>query len=430
MSTAASPGNNSTWERLWNGSPALPHTPLDDETRQRVDLPGTLLPAPEGLNQPAVFEPAMKQFSRAYRAGEPRFEDAETGRAWHRARRTALDVVLATIAEGPWARHLVLRGSVLMATWFPETARDPGDLDFVVVPQEWAVTEPRTADLFTGIARAAAAATPRHDVVIDAGGAVTEDIWTYERVPGRRMVLPWTAPGTAGGTVQLDVVFNETLPTPAVLTELSPLGAGPGSRVLAATPELSLAWKLLWLVSDAYPQGKDLYDAVLLAEHAPASYEQIRSAFVLGGHEGLRPAGRWWLEQLAVEDGWAHFAAEHPWVEGTAESHAARLERVLAPFFDMAERDGEDAYGRWARWLRPLVDTHRASDATHPAGPLTHLAQSEGNGLTAAVVVVREVLGPQAVSVEEALDVVMSHEAFGIWRGYEHARSWIIEELS
>ncbi|MFC9243754.1 nucleotidyl transferase AbiEii/AbiGii toxin family protein [Streptomyces sp. NPDC057136] len=429
MSTA-SPGNNSTWKGLWNGSPGLPHVPLDEETRQRMDLPGTLLPAPEGLNQPVVFEPALQHFSNAYRAGEPRFEDPETGRAWQRARRTVLDVVLAAIAEGPWARHLVLRGSVLMATWFPETARDPGDLDFVVVPQEWAITEPRTAELFVGIAQAAAAAAPRSDVVIDAGGAVTEDIWTYDRVPGRRMLLPWTAPGTAGGTVQLDVVFNETLPAPAMLTELSPLGAGPGCRVLAATPELSLAWKLLWLVSDAHPQGKDLYDAVLLAEHSPPSYEQIRDASVLGGHEGLRPAGRWWLENLITEDGWAHFAAEHPWVEGTAASYTARLERALAPLLHAAEPHGEDDYDRWARWLRPLVDACRASNAPHPADPLTHLVQSEMNGLTAAVIVVREVLGRRTVSVEEALGVVMSHDAFGIWRGYTDAQSRVLGELS
>lgn len=33
-----------------------------------------------------------------------------------------------------------------------------------------------------------------------------------------------------------------------------------------ASDEESLAWKLLWLYSDIHPQGKDLYDAVLLAE--------------------------------------------------------------------------------------------------------------------------------------------------------------------
>ncbi|MFG2526860.1 hypothetical protein [Streptomyces sp. NPDC048516] len=36
--------------------------------------------------------------------------------------------------------------------------------------------------------------------------------------------------------------------------------------VRAAARALSLAWKVLWLVSDLHPEGKDLYDALLLAE--------------------------------------------------------------------------------------------------------------------------------------------------------------------
>ncbi|MEU9562300.1 nucleotidyl transferase AbiEii/AbiGii toxin family protein [Streptomyces sp. NPDC048161] len=186
------------------------------------------------------------------RAGEPHFGAGEeaTGRAWHRARRTVLDTVHATVADGPWGDHLVLRGSVLMATWFGEAARDPGDLDFLVVPWDWALDDPRLSGLFEQIARDAAAAADRGSVRIDAAGMVTEDIWTYERVPGRRMLLPWTADGVPGGAVQLDVVFNEILPSAAALTELQPLGDGPGCRVQAVSPELSLAWKLLWLATD------------------------------------------------------------------------------------------------------------------------------------------------------------------------------------
>ncbi|MGW0962041.1 nucleotidyl transferase AbiEii/AbiGii toxin family protein [Streptomyces gelaticus] len=217
------------------------------------------------------------------------------GRAWHRARRTVLDTVLASIADGPWGGHLVLRGSVLMATWFGDAARDPGDLDFLFVPRDWAMDDPRASGLFDTIAQDAAAA--RGAVRIEAAGMVAGDIWRYDRVPGRRVLLPWTADGVPGGTVQIDVAFNESLPSPAALTELRPLGDGPGCRVQAVSPGLSLAWKLLWLVTDAYPQGKDLYDAVLLAERTPPSYELVREAFVLGGTEGLRPIGSWWLDE-------------------------------------------------------------------------------------------------------------------------------------
>ncbi|MFD9371121.1 hypothetical protein ACFWA6_25935 [Streptomyces sp. NPDC060020] len=59
-----------------------------------------------------------------------------------------------------------------------------------------------------------------------------------------------------------------------------------GTVVLAATPALSPAWKVLWPVGDRHPQGKDRYDAVLPAEHcrlpnalAPVLVEALRPAF-------------------------------------------------------------------------------------------------------------------------------------------------------
>ncbi|MFD0337316.1 nucleotidyl transferase AbiEii/AbiGii toxin family protein [Streptomyces sp. NPDC127117] len=419
------------------------------------------------MNHPLIFEPALKQFANAYRAGEPLFGDGrdEVGRAWHRARRTALDTVLASIADGPWGGHLVLRGSMLMATWFGEAARDPGDLDFLFVPRDRSMDDPRCAGLFDTIARDAAetAAAARGSVRIDAAGLVTEDIWTYDRVPGRRMLLPWTADGVPGGTVQLDVVFNEALPSPAVLTELQPLGDGPGCRVQAVSPELSLAWKLLWLVTDAYPQGKDLYDAVLLAERTPPAYELVREAFVLGGAEGLRPPGAWWLNEFGVQTGWEHFTAEHPWVTESATSYCGRLAQALAPLLEAAERldeaseahvpggtngageanradgacGGHEAdseasgrYRQWARWLQPLVESTRRAAPEDPAAALGFLADGGRDGLTAAVVVLREIAGPGHLGLADALAGVLSHEGnWRHWRNYPEACELALDEL-
>ncbi|MEU9318358.1 nucleotidyl transferase AbiEii/AbiGii toxin family protein [Streptomyces sp. NPDC048295] len=440
----SSADGSSAWTRFYQGSPRVPHAPLDEETRLSAELPGTLLPAPEGMNHPLVFEPALKQFANAYRAGEPEFGDGEEemGQAWHRARRTVLDTVLASIAEGPWGAHLVLRGSVLMATWFGEAARDPGDLDFLFVPRDWAMNDPRASGLFDTIARNAAAAAAHGPVRIDAAGMVTEDIWTYDRVPGRRVLLPWAADDVPGGTVQIDVVFNESLPSPAVLTELRPLGDGPGCRVQAVSPELSLAWKLLWLVTDSYPQGKDLYDAVLLAERKPPSYELVREAFVLGGTEGLRPAGGWWLDELGVQTGWEHFTAEHPWAAESAASYCERLARALAPLMEAAERtdgaaEAEEAetevsgrYRQWARWLQPLVDSTRTSAAGNPAASLAQLDEGGWNGLVAAVVVVREVVGRSRLGLTDALAVVLSHEgSWRYWRNHPDACARALDEL-
>lgn len=408
-----------TWKGLWRGSPGIPHDELPEEDRSRLGYPKTLLPAPAGLRQPVVFDPSLKQYPAAYRAGEPVFEDEESERAWRRARRTALDTVLAAVADGPWSERLVLRGSALMAGWFGGAAREPGDLDFVVVPQDWPIDDPRTPDLFADIARNAG---DRSDgpVRIDASGAVTEDIWTYDRVPGRRLLLPWTAPGVPGGTVQLDVVFNEPLPAPAESTEIRPLGDGPGCRLWAVTPELSLAWKLLWLITDGYPQGKDLYDAMLLAERAAPSYERVRDTLVLSGTEALRPCGSWWMDDIADEDRveWAEFVREHPWVTVTEPECAGRLGAALAPLFEAAERPGESGYQRWVRWLEPLVVATRALPGPDRPTALARLADGAWPGLTAAVVVTRELAGgPGAVSVEEAMSaLVFGHDRWSGWR--------------
>ncbi|MFF1648775.1 nucleotidyl transferase AbiEii/AbiGii toxin family protein [Streptomyces sp. NPDC058240] len=429
----SSADESASWTRLREGSPRVPHTPLDEEKRRSSDIPGTLLPAPDGMNHPLVFEPALKQFANAYRAGEPDFGDGgeEVGRTWHRARRTVLDTVLASIADGPWGDHLVLRGSVLMATWFGRAARDPGDLDFLFVPRDWAMDDPRTSGVFGTIARDAAAAAVGGPVRIDAAGMVTEDIWTYDRVPGRRMLLPWTADGVPGGTVQLDVVFNEILPSPAVLTELRPLGDGPGCRVRAVSPELSLAWKLLWLVTDMYPQGKDLYDAVLLAEHSPPVYELLREAFVLGGTEGLRPVSARLFDDLGVQTGWEHFIAEHPWVTESAASYCGRLARALAPLLETeVSAGGTGRYRQWSRWLQPLVEATRASAAEAPAAALGYLAEGGRDGLLAAVVVVREITGPRRPDLADALADVLSHEgSWQYWRDHPEACVRLLDEL-
>ncbi|MEJ8644468.1 nucleotidyl transferase AbiEii/AbiGii toxin family protein [Streptomyces sp. MS1.HAVA.3] len=164
-----------------------------------------------------------------------------------------------------------------------------------------------------------------------ADAAVCEDIWTYERVPGRRLVLPWSAPGLPGGHVQLDFVFNEPLPAAPEPADVA------GVRLPAATRELSLAWKLVWLATDSYPQGKDLYDAVLLAESCAAPYELLHTVFRDSG-EFFPPVP--WVRKLDLDAfsevewaDWDTFAAEYPGIPGSASSYAERLLTALAPSF-------------------------------------------------------------------------------------------------
>ncbi|UQX01066.1 nucleotidyl transferase AbiEii/AbiGii toxin family protein [Streptomyces sp. RerS4] len=308
--------------------------PRSDWARRQEELPRT---STTGLAEPGregdlFFDPALKHFAHGYRVADTAV-DPGLRPAWQAARRRALDVMVRGVAESGWADSLVLRGSMLMASWFGAPAREPHDLDFIVVPQDWGIEEARTERMLTAIAEAAERVAAREGgLVVAAAGAVCEDIWTYERVPGRRLVLPWSAPGLPGGQVQLDFVFNERLPAPAEPTEVA------GVRVPAATPELSLAWKLVWLATDMYPQGKDLYDAVLLAERYAAPYELVHTVFRESGEffpPGAAEDAPVTLEAFAEARwvDWEQFAQEYPGVGGSAEAYAGRLLAALGPTF-------------------------------------------------------------------------------------------------
>ncbi|MGW4082287.1 nucleotidyl transferase AbiEii/AbiGii toxin family protein [Streptomyces sp. NPDC004822] len=324
--------------RKWSLWREMPREELDDATRRAKDLPLTLRTVPgEDVSQRLVFDPSMKQHYNAYRATDPAFADPDRTDAWRAARRRALDLVLDAIAGSEWADALVLRGSVLMSVWFGEAAREPGDLDFVVVPETWRMEEERTARMLDGIARAAGESSG-DGVRVSAEGAVVEDIWTYERVPGRRMVLPWSAPGLPEGHVQLDFVFNERLPEPPEPVEL------PGGAVLwAATPALSLAWKMMWLINDMHAQGKDLYDAVLLAERHPLPYELLHEVFRLSG-EWPYPYQEYVgfgnvVEALGFVE-WRHFVTEYPQYADDEQAFVDRLVRAVAPTFEGRSEGG------------------------------------------------------------------------------------------
>ncbi|MFE7433765.1 nucleotidyl transferase AbiEii/AbiGii toxin family protein [Streptomyces tendae] len=327
------------WQGFGWANDRIPRAPLDEETRQAEQLPRTLRPVPgDDVTQRPVFDPALKQYQNAYRATDPSFTDPERGAAWRAARRRALDLVLGAVADSEWADSLVLRGSMLMSTWFGAQAREPGDLDFVVVPPSWRIDDGRTERMLTALAEAAGARAGTGadgvEVGISAQGAVVEDIWTYDRVPGLRTVLPWGAPGLPGGHVQLDFVFGERLPEPPEPVELSG-----GAVLYAATPGLSLAWKLLWLINDAYGQGKDLYDAVLLAERHPLSRDLLHEVFRLSG-EWPYPREHILLEDVVEAAGyveWNHFVTEYPRFRERGDEFAERLVRAVTPAF---ARDG------------------------------------------------------------------------------------------
>ncbi|MFJ9814827.1 nucleotidyl transferase AbiEii/AbiGii toxin family protein [Streptomyces sp. NPDC101151] len=307
-------------------------------------------------------------------------------------RRAALDHVLRLVADAPWSGTLVLRGSMVMPAWVGSAAREPADLDWVVLedaggvdpldpypyvdrldtvqqwpeaadgaaryeiwtyeefdtagqrpalppeglhwlPEEEAMeTGPPYLDLLERVAQWPQAAP---GVLLDAEQARVDGTWTYAEydTPGVRLLIPWHAEGPASGEVRLDFARDERLPEPPVWT-LIPRGDGGGpTAVRTAGRDLSLAWKLLWLHTDSRDdgraQGKDLYDAVLLAEAEGAALPPHLLRTVLSRTarleaDAFRPDAviRWDVD-------WAAFQERHPWVPGTAEDWLRRLARAL-----------------------------------------------------------------------------------------------------
>lgn len=405
-----------SWESLGFRKVRVPRAPLTDEERARLGLPATLRRiADEDARQQPVFDPALKHHVNAFRASDPDFSEPVARSAWLAARRTAMDLVLAAVAASTWRDHLVLRGSVLLAQWFGKAAREPGDLDFVVVPEQWRIEEARTALMLDDIAQAAEQAAERasvsataqpgdHAVRFNARDAVSERIWTYDRVPGRRLVLPWTCDTTADGVVQLDFVFNESLPVPP--QEVSVHGA----RLLGATPELNLAWKLVWLVTDMNPQGKDLYDAVLLAENSELDYGTLGSAFIAAdAYYAAHPMGPDVTAEISHDWEWQHFATEYPHLAGDPAQYIRRLRAALAPTFRTTSTDPRALRRRWsAQWFN-------ACRAVYVGGGLhALLADLAAKQTTAAVAaaVTRELLGRDACDPRQAVSHVMGHPAW------------------
>ncbi|ABP55335.1 nucleotidyl transferase AbiEii/AbiGii toxin family protein [Salinispora tropica] len=286
------------------------------------DYPPTYQPVPASptVRQRAAFDPALKQYPNAYRAGEPDFLVAATVQLWTNARRAAMNHVLTTIAATTWSQQLVLRGSVTMAAWVGDDAREPGDLDFVVTPHTITSDSADARALLDDI-RAAVGSASGAGLQPD---RITESaIWTYERADGRRLVIPFGTSEAPDGHVQIDVVFGEKLPLPPEVLILPDVDV----PVLAAPASLALAWKLLWLATDMYPQGKDLYDAVLLAEHTTVDRALVRQL--------MRPelgaeAGNFTAETvLSWQVDWTNFTDECPSITGTAEQWIRRLALAL-----------------------------------------------------------------------------------------------------
>jgi hypothetical protein len=303
------------------------------ETKRPDGLPPTCQPyeSEQGVTRKQVYDPALKQFPNAFRLADPICGDPELEREWRRIRRLAMDHVLEQVAHSSRGHDLILRGSRLLPAWLGWGAREPGDLDYIVYPHDTRMDDPWSAGLFQEIVgRVAESASPPGVEVLAQEHALSE-IWTYERAPGRRLVIPWRSAGLPAGIVQMDVVFGEYMPDPPAAVDL-PVAGGKTVSLRAATAAQSLAWKILWLVSDYHPQGKDLYDATLLAERVRLPAEILANTLKAAGPDEYGLMTEDFLSPLTVD--WENFAKEYPNVKGSAVEWKARLVKALLPTFD------------------------------------------------------------------------------------------------
>jgi hypothetical protein len=313
-----------------------PLTPPRALTRApvRKTFPNTFkTPERDTLQRLEIFDPALMHFQNAFRLSDPRIKDPLQLQQWHDARRRAMEHFLFVISQSPWKNHLILRGSMLLKTWLGQAAREPGDIDCVAFPSDMphCMADQILPDLLQNIAN-----TP-FPVGVDffTDLAAIDDIWLYARAPGRRMVIPWAAGQLPQGNVQIDIVFGEQLWTAPEQTQVTTTD-GKAIPLLTASKEQSLAWKLQWLTADLYPQGKDLYDAVLLAEQTHLPYALLHRALTEAEYlvgplkNGVITADF----PLDWQIDWPNFKREYDWVQGGAEDWKLRLFQALKSTFE------------------------------------------------------------------------------------------------
>lgn len=274
-----------------------------------------------------VFDPALKQFSNGFREGIPIFAKPEDSTTWHDARHRVIQHVLRTVADSPLRDHLILRGSIMMKHWFGEQARRPNDVDWLVHPTQIGHQAQTIVREFVELI---SIAPSTDEITLNVRQTRVDDIWTYDRAPGKRVLIPWQLPRLPRGFLQLDFVFEEELWKPEQSVSMHSFSKG--LSLLAAGMEQSLAWKILWLSTDMYPQGKDLYDAVLLAESVSVEHELLVTAWTDNGRLELRDFSEDAPMHWPIED-WDDFTSEYPHVMGSIDQWKQRLCTALRPAF-------------------------------------------------------------------------------------------------
>jgi hypothetical protein len=288
---------------------------IEPPKAERIEPPKTDYPAGYVAHdgRPNVFDPALKQYRFAYVKGPP--ADSNEAAALVAVQSRLLRRSLDAIARSSLRDLLVLRGSLTLEAWFPDRARRARDMDLVVRDSACEPGGPAADSLISRLAATVADALAAADVSVLREQISIDEIWTYERAEGRRLSVPWRSGGSIQDAIQIDLVFREPLQDTPVLEGVREDDGSRGYRdgqasAWFASKAESLAWKLLWLETDNYPQGKDLYDAVLLAEDTTLSVDLVRRVYSAKGERWEHGLDTRFVQVWGVD--WERFALEYP----------------------------------------------------------------------------------------------------------------------
>ena len=308
-----------------------------EKREPRDGVPVTFGPGPRpGALERRIFDPSMKHYWAAFRKGEPELDSEDDRVAWRRCNRHALQHALRLVATHPLLREqLVLRGSATLSSWYGERSREPHDLDWVVRDPSLRMDSAEGKAIISALEHVLRAANETGELSLWPERIETDVIWTYDRIPGRRVSIPWKRDGLPAGVVQIDVVFNERLHDETQLENVCVEDGSRPARLRVASRAESLAWKILWLVSDAFPQGKDLFDAALLATDTRLSSALLQRVLAAGefANNDAAMMGEGWRAALVANRylDWDNFLREYPELDRDREAMVVEVLASVEP---------------------------------------------------------------------------------------------------
>jgi hypothetical protein len=179
-----------------------------------------------------------------------------------------------------------------------------------------------------------------------------------------------------------------------------------------------LAWKIMWLLGDLHPQGKDLYDAVLLAEHHPLRRSLLREVMAAGdpsyAYVPVHPDD---VLGLDIDAGWQHFSREYPQVAGgggDAGDAVLRLSCALAPVLsqhEAPEPPGRSCYRCLTAWIGPAIERYRSPFRTGGLDAALDAMLADGLRLRTAVIVANALREAGPEELPHTKDLVLGSPA-------------------